>query len=182
MKRVKGLCVLIAGAAVAMSATAYAAEETPSDQMFGRLQALVGSWEGTFEWSGARKAKGTLKATYSLTANGSALVENLIMGETQVPSMTSVYHLDGADLRMTHYCAARNQPRLKATHIDVAKGVADFGFVDVTNVGAANPGYVDAFEVQILDTNQIHLRFDFGGGGPKAVEDISLRRAKAVAG
>jgi hypothetical protein len=47
-----------------------------------------------------------------LTGNGSALVESLIMGG--VPTMTTVYHLDEADLRMTHYCGAKNQPRLKA--------------------------------------------------------------------
>lgn len=45
------------------------------------------------------------------TGAGSAVVE------TQFPKapheVVSVYHLDGNDLRMTHYCAAGNQPRLK---------------------------------------------------------------------
>jgi hypothetical protein len=53
-------------------------------------------WEGSFEWIGARTATGTVNATYSETGNGSAVVENLAMDG--VPAMTSVYHLDGADL------------------------------------------------------------------------------------
>jgi hypothetical protein len=63
---------------------------------------LAGDWTGTFEWTGGRKDSGKMNATYYLTGNGSAVVENLTIGG--LPSMTSVYHLDGSDLRMTHYC------------------------------------------------------------------------------
>jgi len=61
-----------------------------------------------------------MSASYYITGNNSAVVENLTTGGT--PNMTSVYHLDGADLRMTHYCGAGNQPRLKAERIDAAPG------------------------------------------------------------
>ncbi len=81
---------------------------------FGQLKSLAGDWEGTYEWTGTG-AGGSMTATYSLSGNGSAVVETLTMGG--VPGMTSVYHLDGADLRMTHFCAAQNQPRLKAHRI-----------------------------------------------------------------
>jgi hypothetical protein len=93
-----------------------------------QLRGLAGEWEGSFEWTGARTATGKMNATYYSTGNGSAVVENLTVDG--VPSMTSVYHLDGADLRMTHYCAAQNQPRLKARQIDLAKGILDLDFVD----------------------------------------------------
>jgi hypothetical protein len=144
--------------------------------MFDRMSGLVGEWAGTLEWTGARTASGTLNATYSLTGNGSALIETLIMGGT--PSMTTVYHLDGPDLRMTHFCGAHNQPRLKATRIDVDGGGVDFGFVDVTNVGPKNPGYVHAFELRMLDADRLHLKFVFAAGEKEAIEDISLQRVK----
>jgi hypothetical protein len=154
------------------------AAETASDRVFERLRGLAGKWEGTFSWSHGRTESGKLKATYYLTGNGSALVENLIMGDS--PTMTTVYHLDGVDLRMTHYCAARNQPRLKATHIDESAGAIEFSFVDVTNATAC-PAYVNAFRIQFDGTDHLDLRFTFGGGSAKgAIENVALRRVAAA--
>ena len=47
-----------------------------------------------------------------VTAGGSAVHETLFPGSAH--EMVSVYHLDGADLVMTHFCALGNQPRMKA--------------------------------------------------------------------
>jgi hypothetical protein len=151
------------------------AAQSAADQVFDRLKKLAGEWEGTFEWSQGRTASGTLKAVYHVTGNGSALVEDLIMDG--VPMMTSVYHLDGLDLRMTHYCAAKNQPRLKAVNISPSATAIDFGFVDVTNADASKTGYVNAFRIELSDTNEIKLRFTFGGGsGTGPIENIVLKR------
>ena len=156
------------------------ASDQPSDRMFERLKSLVGSWEGTYEWSTGRTGSGKLKATYSLAGNGSALVENLIMGDTSIPTMTTVYHLDGSDLRMTHYCAAKNQPRLKSSHIDESAAAIDFVFVDVTNASAA-PAYVNGFHIEFPEKDRLNLRFIFGGGtGNGAVENIVLQRVSAA--
>jgi hypothetical protein len=146
-------------------------------RMFERLQGLAGEWEGTYEWSGARTGSGTLTANYALTGNGSAVVENLVMGG--VPSMTTVYHLDGPDLRMTHYCAAKNQPRLKVSRIDEAGRLARFTFVDATNLGAANPGHVEGFEIEVHETGRLTLAFTFGHGPRTAVETIKLKRVRS---
>jgi hypothetical protein len=174
MKRIHGLYALVLVAGVAFASTAV--DAPANERMFARMSGLAGDWEGTFEWSGARTASGTLGTTYSLTGNGSALIETLIMGGT--PSMTTVYHLDGPDLRMTHFCGARNQPRLKAKRIDVEGGGVDFDFVDATNVGPSNPSYVRGFELRMLDPDRLHLKFVFGAGEKQAIEDISLRRVK----
>jgi hypothetical protein len=106
--------------------------DNSGEAAFARIRTLTGEWAGTFAWTGARQDSGTMNATYYLTGNNSAVVENLTMGG--VPTMTSVYHLNGGDLRMTHYCAAGNQPRLKAERIDTAQGMVDFSFVDATNL------------------------------------------------
>ena len=141
--------------------------------MFSRLRALAGEWEGTYAWSGGRDGEGTLRATYQVTGAGSAVIETLVMGGS--PSMTSVYHLDDDTLRMTHYCAAQNQPRLKASRIDA--GHAIFDFVDATNL-TVNPGHVHAADLRVHDDNRITLRLTVSGGtAPPATEHIELVRA-----
>jgi hypothetical protein len=151
------------------------APDAPGPRMFERLKTLAGEWDGTFEWSGGRTGSGNLRVTYSLTGGGSAVVETLVMGG--LPTMTTVYHLDGNDLRMTHYCAARNQPRLRAVRFDDAQQSAEFTLVDVTGVGPKNPGHVQAFFVRLIDADRLNLRFTFGGGpGKPAVENILVKR------
>ena len=71
-----------------------------ADDVFERMRGLAGEWEGTLEWSGARTGTGPVKATYSVTGNGSALVENLIMEGQTDPSMTK---------RQPDRCGARHR-------------------------------------------------------------------------
>src|SRR5262249_20329712 len=95
---------------------------------FSRLKTLVGSWRSQItdeHQAGKTKehedlAKGDSTVNYKLTGAGSALVETQFPGAPH--EMVSVYHLDGNDLRMTHYCAAQNQPRVK---LDRANSTAD---------------------------------------------------------
>src|SRR5437868_4462867 len=119
----------------------------PAQEALSKLQSLAGDWQGSYRWTGARTDAGKVTARYSLTGGGSAVVEDLTMGPASVPSMTSVYHLDGPDLRLTHYCAARNQPRLKAREIDLAGGALAFDFVDATNLASPEAPHVAGREV-----------------------------------
>ena len=104
------------------------------------------------------------------------MVENLI--SEGVPNMTSVYHLDAADLRMTHFCGAQNQPRLKAERIDLTKGAIDFGFVDITNLRGPDAPHVHGLEIRFVNSSRITLTFLFQSGGKESRERISLQRAE----
>ena len=142
--------------------------------MFERLRALAGEGEGSVEWSGARSEKGTMNGTYYVTGAGSSVVENLTVNGTTL--MTSVYHLDGGDLRMTHFCAAQNQPRLKATRFDDLKGTVEFSFLDITNLPSPGAPHVEGLTIRFVDPEQIALTFTFVGGGALSYEGIELRR------
>ena len=48
-----------------------------------QIKSLVGDWEGTAEWTGARTGKYPMNASYYVTGNGSAVVENLISEESR---------------------------------------------------------------------------------------------------
>lgn len=154
-------------------------EHGPGDasEAFTRLRRLEGSWRGSYAWTGARAANGAMTATYRVTGNGSALIEDLAIDEK--PVMTSAYHLDKGDLRMTHYCAAGNQPRLKAGSIDLAKNVIRFDFVDITNLPAPDSPHVHGFMIRLVDADHIELEFTFQGKGKESVEHIALRRIGA---
>lgn len=156
------------------------AEETAADRVLARLRALAGDWKGSLEWTGARTGTGSVRAIYRVTGNGSAVVEDLLMGSDDAPSMTSVYHVDGADVRMTHFCGAQNQPRLKADRVDEARGVAHFSMVDATGL-AAHPAHVREVEIRFLGEDRLVLEFTFEGAGKTSLEHIELARAGPAA-
>ena len=164
------------GSIVLALSVAAAVEHHAADasEALGRLRQLQGSWRGTYSWTGVRADKGEMKATYHVTGNGSALIEDLIMNEQ--PVMTSAYHVDKNDLRMTHYCAAGNQPRLKASSIDLGANVFRFEFVDITNLATADSPHVYGFTIRLVDPNHIQLEFAFQGHGKKSIEHIELTR------
>ena len=150
--------------------------QSKEDAAFDKLRALAGEWTGTYTWTGARAASGKMDAQYYLTGNESAVVENLVVDAT--PTMTSVYHRDGNDLRMTHFCGARNQPRLKATAFGPGSSSVTFSFVDVTNLASPQAGHVHGFEIQFLSPDHITLKFHFVGAGKESDELIDLTRKK----
>ena len=150
------------------------AQEGAATAALAQLRGLAGMWEGPFEWTGARTGAGKMNANYSETGNGSAVVESLAVDG--VPSMTSVYHLDGTDLRVTHFCAAQNQPRLKARQIDIAKGILDFEFVDATNLRSPDAPHVYGLEMRLLNADHITLSYLFEGDGKRSKEFIDLKR------
>lgn len=97
---------------------------------FERLKKLVGSWKGT-----QQTPEGTREVVveYSLTSAGTAIVEKLFPGTEH--EMLSVYHGDGNQVVMTHYCAFGNQPRMKMAKINNANTVK-FDFLDGSNSGS----------------------------------------------
>src|SRR5215469_6131095 len=170
----KALCIVIGCAA---TLTALLAEETESSKALSQIKALTGNWNGTFQWTGGRTDSGSMNASYYVTGNGSAVVENL-MNES-APVMTSVYHLDGSDLRMTHFCGAQNQPRLKARRIDLDHGAIDFDFVDATNLRSPDAPHVHGLEIRLVDPNHLTLTFLFQSGSVESREEINLKRTEA---
>ena len=69
--------------------------------------------------------------------------------------MVSVYHLDGDDLRMTHYCAAGNQPRLK---LDRAKSSPDhlvFVFDGGTNLDVKKDMHIHGLQITFHEDGRV---------------------------
>src|SRR5258708_12842309 len=103
-----GALVLSAGAALA--ATTPTAPARPTSASLERFKALAGDWVAAED--GDMVKKGDLVARYAVTASGSAVVETVFPGSEH--EMVTVYHADGSDLVLTHYCMEGNQPRMRA--------------------------------------------------------------------
>src|SRR2546425_12944943 len=100
---------------------------------FDKMKALVGAWQGT-----AKDGK-AVKVTYTLVADGSAVMETLEPGSE--PAMITMYHPDRGRAMMTHYCSAHNQPRMRAEATSADPKSLTFNFVDATNL--ASPSECD---------------------------------------
>lgn len=167
------LWVLAAILGTTLAATPAPSGTPDAASDFRRIRALVGEWRGSVEWSGARTDRGEMNASYSETGHGTSVVENLISGGETV--MTSVYHMDGPTLRMTHFCGTGNQPRLRAEGSDDPRRIR-FVFVDATNLGDPPRPHVDGVELLFLDASHVELTFHFIEPKGASRERISLTR------
>jgi len=89
-----------------------AAEKPKSAIAFEQLTSLLGVWKGVQDGT-------EVKLTYTLTANGSALMEEFKPKDG--PVMITMFSVDGDHLIATHYCSARNQPQMATDAITEPK-------------------------------------------------------------
>ncbi len=176
MSVVAGMSVVLGGVGLA-----GAGDETPSKggvnakATFARLKKLVGTWKVQHDATGkaadfkksVEKHKdahgGQESVIFKLTGAGSALVETQLPGRPH--EMVSVYHLDGDELRMTHYCAARNQPRFK---LDRAKSRPDhlvFAFDGGTNLDPKKDMHIHGLEITFHEDGRVTTAWEGYMGG-----------------
>src|SRR5262249_17717977 len=97
-------------------------------QRFETLKKLAGAW---VEVGQDGKATDKVVSSIRVTAAGSAIEERLFPGSDH--EMVTLYHLDGDDLVLTHYCSLGNQPRLRAEPGKDVNTIV-FTFVSATNL------------------------------------------------
>lgn len=117
---------------------------------FERLKALEGTWSGMPEGEGEAKAEAEIQdeTTHELrvSAAGHVLMETMAAGTEH--EMINMYHLDGEELLVTHYCSGGNQPRMR---LDRAQSTPDhlvFELLDATGL-----------ELDEHHIGSIHMRF-----------------------
>ena len=99
-----------------------------SAQRFEALKKLAGDW---VEVGKDGKATNQVVSSIRITAGGNTIQETLFPGSEH--EMVTMYHLDGADLMLTHYCMLGNQPRMRAEPGTDVNKIA-FKFVGGTNL------------------------------------------------
>jgi len=137
---------------------------------FERFRAMEGTWEG-------RSTKGWQESiSFKTIAGGSAVVETSFdahPGET----MLTVFHLDGEDLTLTHYCVAKNQPHLRATGISTDGRSITFTFAGGGNLTDRNRGHMDSAVFRFEDADHVSSRWTwYQDGKERWLEEIRLER------
>lgn len=101
-------------------------------QQFAAIKKLAGDW---YEVGQNGKATDKLVSSIRVTSAGTAVEETLFPGGDK--EMITMYHLDGDDLVLTHYCSLGNQPRMRAAR-DGETGRIAFKFIGATNLRSAD--------------------------------------------
>jgi hypothetical protein len=137
---------------------------------FGKIKKLAGDW--TMDGQGDKVA-----VSYKLTAQGTAVVETLFPGAPF--EMVTVYHMDGKDLMLTHYCGDGNQPRMKAAPTG-ADGTLSFKFAGATGMKSANDTHMHDMSMTFVDDDHVKASWTSYSGGKKSdVKEFNLTRKKA---
>ena len=146
----------IAAMLVLLPAAASASELT-AEQAFERLKALAGTWTGTDSGEGSAAeaeadATGVIVHEFEVTANGHVLMER--MGPDTDYEMINMYHLDGSDLVLTHYCSGGNQPRMKLNTAGSTPDRLIFDFAGGTNLDKT-PSHIHSAEIRLDGEDRI---------------------------
>jgi len=165
-----GAALVLFGAVLASSAPPESAAQ-PAAAALDKFKALAGEWVAAEDGEMARK--GDLVARYAVTAGGSAVVETVFPG--QAHEMVTVYHADGPDLVLTHYCMEGNQPRMRAR---AAQGPRfDFAFDGGANIDPKRDRHMHSASLALLGADEIRTEWtELAEGKPVLVVKSHLVR------
>ena len=146
--------------------------QSRSQAAFERLKSLAGDWEG-------KSTKGwTEKISYQVIAGGSVLME-MSHGAHPNEWMATMFHMDGEHLMLTHYCIAKNQPRLRATEFSEDGKTITFTFLDGTNLPSRDQGHMDKCVIRLAGTDAFTSRWTWYEKGKESwMEEIEHRRTQ----
>src|SRR5262249_53427970 len=152
MSMVKRFCVVgVALFALAAVALGEGQPRAASHPTLEKLKKLAGTW---VEADKDGKPTDKVVSVVKVTAGGSAVVETLFPG--QAHEMVSVYHLDGKDVVMTHYCVLGNQPRMKADPKS-PEGKIHWQFTGGTNLDVAKDKHMHEATVTFVDDDHLEI-------------------------
>jgi hypothetical protein len=144
--------------------------------VYERFQSLSGEWRG-------ESTKGWTEAVHFQTiAQGSAVMETSFEAHPN-EAMVTMFHPDGDRLLLTHYCVAKNQPRLLLTSATADLSEVVFEFLDGTNLASRDRGHMDKVVFRFSEGGNFSSQWRwYQDGKERWVEDIRYeRKADAAA-
>ena len=133
---------------LATRSPATAQNPSPAVQGFDRLKALAGEW---IDVDGVFGEKGKVAVTYRVSGGGHTLIEAFPVGTPF--EMVTVYHRDGQQLALTHYCAGGTQPRMMSKGLD--GHVIAFDYTGGANIDTATTSHMHAARIEFVSADEI---------------------------
>ncbi len=155
--------------------TAISNETQPpsrSAAAFQQLAKLAGEWEGMQD--GQR-----ISVTYTVTANGSALMEQDKPQQEPSAEMITMFTVDGDRLIATHYCSARNQPQMVSTTIgNLEKDGVTFSLDRVTGMKTPDDWHNTGLTITQQDADHITQHWTYRYKGTSGATTFHYARKK----
>jgi len=152
----------IAAIALLVPVLVGAQAEQPAATVFDKLKSMAGDW---IDVDGSMGMKDKVAASYRVTGGGNAVVETLFGGTPM--EMTTVYSRDGSHVVLTHYCAAGNQPRMRAVTTDGTSLV--FEFDGGSNLDPAKDGHMHNGRIHFVSPGRMKAQwYGWDKGKPSA--------------
>ncbi len=129
---------------------------------FELIKTLVGTWQ---ESKQALDGQEIITVEYTLTANGTAVIERLFPGTPK--EMISIYAQDGHEMVMTHYCLLGNQPRMR-TDSPVQTNSITLSYIDGTGMRSSQDKHMHELILTFIDDRHMNHEWTVFEHGQKA--------------
>lgn len=118
---------------------------------FERLKGMEGTWTGEFP-----DESGTMQSvTHEFRASAAGTVVMETMNPDTGHEMINMYHLDGDELVVTHYCSGGNQPTMKLDRAHAGPNELPFDFTGGSNLDPAKDHYIRDIRLVFHDDGRV---------------------------
>jgi hypothetical protein len=161
-----------------VSAQPGSADGVEAQAAFEQIKMLAGTWTGEMKGEGEEAEAEEMPQPvheFRVSAAGTVVMET--MGPGTSHEMINMYHLDGEELMLTHYCAGGNQPSMRLNRESSTAGKLVFDFAGGTNLDPAVDEHIHAAEITLLDEKRLDSVWTaFKGGEPASKMTFHLAR------
>jgi len=152
------------------AAVTLAGEKSKSAVAFEQMASLVGEWKGV-------QGDTEIKLIYTLTADGSALMEEFRPGN--MPVMITMFTVDGDHLLAAHYCSAGNQPQMATEAItEPLKKSLAFSLVRVTGMTTPEDWHNTGLVVTLEDKQHLTQEWSYEYKGKRGTTIFHFTRTQ----
>ena len=139
---------------------------------FERIKSLAGEWVAVEDGKPTDRVVSRMR----VTAGGHAVLEILFPGTPK--EMVTVYHLDGDDLVLEHYCVLGNQPRMVARAGQGADQIA-FDFASCCNLDDAGARHMHEATIELVGPDRLRTdwrQFENGANNYTVAHELARRK------
>ncbi len=164
------------------AASAVEAGGVRADEALDQLRSLAGTWNGEARGEGEEaKAEAEQAAPVvheiQVSAAGTVVMETMNPGTEH--EMINMYHLDGEELVLTHYCASGNQPTMRLDREQSTASKLVFDFTGGTNLDPAVDVHIHSAVITLKEDGKVESSWTGWAGGKEAgVMNFHLARGE----